>query len=143
MKFIAELFNGLDIAVSGLLHIEPFPLEKILLLVPTLYWDDYRWRGYDGLVDIGVDRHFRVNHGNNEFIRGSKHVNRIESFWSCDKNHLAQLHGVAKHTFEINHNEKEFKFHHRDNNNYLDFKCCSEKGSYNPIRLTSLYYELY
>jgi transposase-like protein len=38
------------------------------------------WRGYDGLVDIGVDRHFRVNHGNNEFVRGSKHVNGIESF---------------------------------------------------------------
>jgi len=36
------------------------------------------WRGYDGLVDIGVDKHFRVNHGNNEFVRGSKHVNGIE-----------------------------------------------------------------
>ncbi|BFT94070.1 MAG: hypothetical protein MNSN_06930 [Minisyncoccus archaeiphilus] len=21
------------------------------------------WRGYDGLVDIGYDKHFRVNHG--------------------------------------------------------------------------------
>jgi len=24
------------------------------------------WRGYDGLVDIGFDRHFRVHHGSNE-----------------------------------------------------------------------------
>ena len=23
------------------------------------------WRGYDGLVDIGFDKHFRVHHGNN------------------------------------------------------------------------------
>ena len=33
----------LAIAVSGLVQIEPFPLEKILLLAPTLYWDDYHW----------------------------------------------------------------------------------------------------
>lgn len=25
------------------------------------------WRGYDGLVDIGFDKHFRVHHGENEF----------------------------------------------------------------------------
>jgi transposase len=54
------------------------------------------WRGYDGLVDIGVDRHIRVNHGNNEFVRGSKHVNGIESSWSYAKHRLAQFHGIAK-----------------------------------------------
>jgi len=25
------------------------------------------WRGYDGLVDLGYEKHFRVNHGKNEF----------------------------------------------------------------------------
>ena len=40
------------------------------------------WRGYDGLVDIGFDKHFRVNHGADEFVNGSNHVNGIESFWS-------------------------------------------------------------
>lgn len=25
------------------------------------------WRGYDGLVDIGYDSHYRVNHGQDEF----------------------------------------------------------------------------
>lgn len=28
------------------------------------------WRGYDGLVDIGFDKHFRVNHGENKFANG-------------------------------------------------------------------------
>ena len=28
------------------------------------------WRGYDGLVDIGFDKHFRVHHGANEFACG-------------------------------------------------------------------------
>ena len=27
------------------------------------------WRGYDGLVDVGYEKHFRVNHGANEFAR--------------------------------------------------------------------------
>ena len=40
------------------------------------------WRGYDGLVDIGFDKHFRVNHSANEFARGEYHINGIESFWS-------------------------------------------------------------
>ena len=25
------------------------------------------WRGYDGLVDVGYDKHYRVNHGKNQF----------------------------------------------------------------------------
>ncbi len=25
------------------------------------------WRGYDGLVDLGFDKHFRVSHSDNEF----------------------------------------------------------------------------
>jgi transposase-like protein len=28
------------------------------------------WRGYNGLVDFGYKRHFRVHHGKNEFARG-------------------------------------------------------------------------
>ncbi len=37
------------------------------------------WRGYDGLVDVGYAKHFRVNHSENEFARGENHVNGIES----------------------------------------------------------------
>ena len=28
------------------------------------------WRGYDGLVDVGYDKHYRVHHGVDEFARG-------------------------------------------------------------------------
>ena len=77
------------------------------------------WRGYDGLVDIGFDKHFRVNHGNNEFVRGSSHVNGIESFWSFAKRRLAQFNGVAKHTFALHLKECEFRFNHRHQNLYL------------------------
>src|SRR5437868_13572217 len=32
------------------------------------------WRGYDGLVDVGYSKHFRVHHGENEFVHGTHHV---------------------------------------------------------------------
>ena len=38
------------------------------------------WRGYDGLVDVGFDRHFRVRHGQDEFVQGASHINGIASF---------------------------------------------------------------
>lgn len=53
-----------------------------------------RWRGYDGLVDVGFDKHHRVNHGNNEFAKGNAHVNGVESFWSFAKQRLAQFKGL-------------------------------------------------
>ena len=43
------------------------------------------WRGYDGSVDIGFDKHFRVHHGDNEFATSERHVDGIESFWSFAK----------------------------------------------------------
>ena len=78
------------------------------------------WRGYDGLVDIGFDKHFRVNHGNNEFASGERHINGIESFWSYAKRRLAKFNGVAKHTFYLHLKETEFRFNHRRDNLYLE-----------------------
>ena len=43
------------------------------------------WRGYEGLVDLGYQKHFRVEHGNNEFANKHPHINGIESFWAFAK----------------------------------------------------------
>ena len=77
-----------------------------------------RWRGYDGLVDVGFDKHLRVNHGHNEFARGSVHVNGIESFWSYAKRRLVQFNGVPRHTFYLHLKETEFRFNHRHSSLY-------------------------
>ncbi|CAB1209899.1 IS1595 family transposase [Acinetobacter bouvetii] len=77
------------------------------------------WRGYEGLVDIGHDKHFRVNHGANEFADGERHINGIESFWSYAKRRLAKFNGVAKHTFYFHLKETEYRFNHRHDNLYL------------------------
>jgi transposase-like protein len=76
------------------------------------------WPGYEGLVDMGFDKHYRVNHGANEFARGTRHVNGIESFWSYAKHRLTQFHGVPRHTFYLHLKESEFRFNHRHENLY-------------------------
>jgi len=76
------------------------------------------WRGYDGLVDVGFDRHFRVRHGQDEFVGGASHSNGIESFWSFAKARLQQCKGVPKHTFLLHLKESEFRFNHRYENLY-------------------------
>lgn len=76
------------------------------------------WRGYDGLVDIGFDKHFRVNHGADEFAIGSNHVNGIESFWSYAKRRMVQFNGVHKHTFLLHLKETEFRFNNRKTDLY-------------------------
>jgi transposase len=74
------------------------------------------WRGYDGLVDVGYAKHFRVDHGHNQFVRGPHHVNGIESFWSFAKRRLQKFNGVPARTFYLHLKESEFRFNNRDNN---------------------------
>ena len=79
---------------------------------------DY-WRGYNGLVDMGYKKHYRIKHGNNEFVNGKSHINGIESFWSFAKRRLEKFHGISKSTFNLHLKECEFRFNHRDKNLYL------------------------
>ena len=77
-----------------------------------------RWRGYDGLVDVGFDKHLRVNHGKNEFARGNAHVNGIESFWSYAKRRLVKFNGVPRRTFYLHLKETEYRFNNRHESVY-------------------------
>ena len=74
------------------------------------------WRGYDGLVDVGYAKHFRVDHGHNQFVRGPHHVNGIESFWSYAKRRLQKFNGVPARTFYLHLKECEYRFNNRNNN---------------------------
>ena len=38
--------------------------------IDSIIYSD-KWRGYNGLVDVGYDKHFRVNHSENEFANGN------------------------------------------------------------------------
>ena len=74
------------------------------------------WRGYDGLVDVGYSKHFRVDHGLNQFVRGPHHVNGIESFWSFAKRRLQKFNGVPARTFYLHLKESEYRFNKRNQN---------------------------
>jgi transposase len=78
------------------------------------------WRGYDGLVDVGYAKHFRVNHGSNEFARGTAHVNGIEGFWSFAKRRLQKFNGVSSETFNLHLKECEYRFNSRNRNLYRE-----------------------
>jgi len=70
--------------------------------------------GYDGLVDMGYAKHFRVFHGRGEYVRGDQHINGIESFWSYAKRRMSKFNGVPAETFYLHLKETEFRFNHRD-----------------------------
>lgn len=72
------------------------------------------WRGYDGLVDVGYSKHFRVNHSANEFALGTNHVNGIESFWSFAKRRMQKFNGLPAHTFYLHLKECEYRFNNRN-----------------------------
>ena len=66
------------------------------------------WKGYDGLVDVGYDKHFRINK-TKHFAEKSVHINGIEAFWSFTKRRLTKFNGV-KRNFELHLKECEWRY---------------------------------
>ena len=57
----------------------------------TIHTDGFRT--YDGIVDLGYQKHYRVNHGKDEFAVGTNHINGIEGFWGLAKVRLVKFRG--------------------------------------------------
>ena len=76
------------------------------------------WRGHDGLVDAGVDRHFRVRPGRDEFVQGAPRINGTASFWSFAKARLLPFKGVPKHPFLLHLKGSGFRFNLRYEDRY-------------------------
>ncbi len=76
------------------------------------------WKGYDGLVDIGYKKHYRVRHKNNQFATKKSHINGIENFWGLAKVRLSKFRGIHKHTFYLHLKECEFRFNFRHHDIY-------------------------
>ena len=85
-------------------------------LESVLYTDTFV--SYHGLVDVGYAKHHRVQHDQDEFARGTSHINGIESFWSFAKRRLQKFNGVPKHTFYLHLKECEWRFNHRGEDLY-------------------------
>ncbi len=101
--------------------------SEILPLISTkiakdsvLFTDGFKT--YDGLVDMGYKKHYRVHHGNNEFSKKQgnvrNHINGIENFWGLAKVRLSKFRGMSKSTFYLHLKECEFRFNYRKDNLY-------------------------
>ncbi len=83
----------------------------------VIYTDGFKT--YDGLVDFGYKKHYRIKHSQNKFANGKNHINGIENFWGLCKVRLSKFRGVHKHKFYLHLKECEFRFNNRDKNLYL------------------------
>ena len=82
----------------------------------VVYTDGFKT--YDGLVNFGYKKHYRVKHGDNEFADGTNHINGIENFWAIAKGRLNKFRGISKTTFALHLKECEFRFNHRHDDLY-------------------------
>lgn len=82
----------------------------------TIYSD--KWRGYNGLVDLGYKKHYRLDHEKDEFVSGKSHINGIEGFWGFAKTRLAKFRGFNKKQFYLHLKETEFRYNYRDKDIY-------------------------
>ena len=71
------------------------------------------WKAYDGLVDLGYQKHFRVRHNANVFASKTCHINGIESFWGTAKTRLMKRRGIRSAHLYWHLKECEFRFNHR------------------------------
>lgn len=70
---------------------------------------DY-WKGYLGLVDVGYNKHVRLNHKQGEWSDDKgHHINGIENFWSFCKRRLAKFNG-SRVNFELHLKECEWRY---------------------------------
>lgn len=85
-------------------------------LTSTIHTDGFR--SYDGIVHMGYRKHYRVQHGKDEFVRGNSHINGIEGFWGLAKTRLVKFKGMSRSTFYLHLKECEWRFNHRNEDLY-------------------------
>jgi transposase len=77
-----------------------------------------RWRGYNGLVDLGYKKHLRVDHSSDEFVSNRSHINGIEGLWGFAKTRSAKFRGFNRGKFYLHLKETEFRYNHRKDDIY-------------------------
>ena len=88
------------------------------------------WKSYDGIVDFGYKKHYRVKHGRGEYVRWetdeidgkfveiTNHINGIENFWGLCKVRLTRFRGIKKSHFLLHLKECEFSYNNKSKDLY-------------------------
>jgi transposase len=82
------------------------------------------WKGYNGLVDVGFDKHLRIKKtikGQTKHVRNGVHINGIESFWSFTKRRLTKFNGCKKN-FDLHLKECEWRWNKNFDTLYAEIK---------------------
>ena len=80
----------------------------------SVFYTD-KFRSYKSLKFFG--KHLTVDH-NKDFIKGRRHINGLEGFWSFAKERLLKYHGVSKDHFLLYLKEMEFRYNYRNEKLY-------------------------
>ena len=94
-----------DCSASSLLPIIRWKIDTKDSVINTDWWKSYDW-----LIDLWYEKHYRVHHWENEFVRWKKHVNWIESFRSFTKRRMTKFNGIKQDKFILHLKETEFRF---------------------------------
>jgi transposase len=111
---------GIFERTDGIVYVQPVAsvsrqtLQSIIYqkvsIETTIYSD--AWAAYEGLAQDYAG-HEVVQHGTNEFVRGTATINGIEGFWAYAKERLLRHHGVSPDHFLLYLKEMEYRFNHR------------------------------
>lgn len=86
-------------------------------ITPESVVNSSEWRGYDGVVNLGLG-HIRIG-TNGEGLDGCfSHINGIEGFWGLAKVRFVKFKGIPKHTFHLHLKECEWRYNHRGTDKY-------------------------
>ncbi len=88
-------------------------IKKHSLKGSVFYTDQFR--SYKSLKFYG--KHIKVDHGKT-FVKGKRHINGLEGFWSFAKERLLKYHGVSQKHFLLYLKEMQFRYNYRKENIY-------------------------
>lgn len=78
----------------------------------SVFYTD-QFKSYKSLKFHG--KHLTINH-DKRFVKGKRHINGLEGFWSFAKERLLKYHGVSTRHFPLYLKELEFRYNYRKQN---------------------------
>lgn len=121
-RMIRPVIFGIS-RVSGRLHTEILPdVSRSMIhavvrgrsVLETLGAAE-RLRGYQGVVDLGQYRLYRLGHSTTD----THQMDEVDAFWGLTKHRLAKFKGLNRNTAYLHLKECEFRFNSRQEDLYL------------------------
>ncbi|CAL1521389.1 IS1595 family transposase [Chitinophaga sp. MM2321] len=77
-----------------------------------------RLRGFNGVVDLGQYRLYRLGSSITDTLNGSPLMDDVDAFWALTKHRLAKFKGLNRNTAYLHLKECEYRFNNRNEDLY-------------------------